>query len=108
MATLGAFSEAKSRVPLTPPLPYVPLRLNFRPHRLGDLLRRAFPLLFLAPFPLRQIIIALLQSTLAGQLIDALQELWGKRQGYFVHTVVSFDLSGNFLPIEDPVAAHLA
>src|SRR5450432_1247163 len=97
---MGAWRDAMGRA-----LP-ARARFEFARERLGDFLGRAFALFLIAPSPLCQIVIRLLQSALRGQQVDALEELWGQGQGDLIGIVLSFDLSGYFLPVENLVCGH--
>src|SRR5579863_4729523 len=86
-------------------LPSLRLKLHFQ--GVGHFLGGAFAFLFFAPLPLRQVIVGRLQSAQGGEAIDLLHKLSIEHYRDVVGSVLSFDLSRNFLPIEDLVIGHL-
>src|SRR5258708_37917861 len=82
------------------------LRLQFGLHGFRYFTRRPFALCVLAPFPLRQVVVGILQPALHGELIDADQELWVQRQTDLLFIVLSLDLRGDFLPVKNSIRGH--
>src|ERR1039458_1020319 len=83
------------------------LRLELRFQRLCHFFRGSLALLLIAPLPLRQIIVGILQPAHCGQAIDVFHESPIQLHGHIVGPVIGLNLSRDFLPIKDLVSGHL-
>ena len=73
----------------------------------GHFLGRALAIFFVAPLPLGEVVVGVLQAALRGQQVDPLHGSDRRhRQRDVVRVVLGLDLRGNFLPVENLVRRH--
>ena len=72
-----------------------------------DVFGRSFAIMWIAPVPLRKVVVGALQAALSGELIDPFDASRIERQSDVVGFVLRLHLRRNLLPVENSVGGHL-